>query len=195
MTAAPTVASLLAGFSNGIDVPTDRAVAAVLAVLRERQGDVEVLLIERAENPLDPASGQIGLPGGRVEPSERSLVQTALRECYEEVGIGGQHLNGPPRFVLISRALSSRMRVAIYAGELKDGGPEPSPADPKEVASVFWLPRSVLAHPKVVERETPAGPISVPAVLYQGHVVWGFTLRALRILFGWEPGAPEGSAE
>lgn len=46
-----------------------------------------VLLIRRAERPGDPWSGQMGLPGGRSGPSDADLLQTAIRETREEVGI------------------------------------------------------------------------------------------------------------
>lgn len=32
-------------------------------------------------------SGQVSLPGGKFEASDVDLMQTALRECYEEIGV------------------------------------------------------------------------------------------------------------
>ncbi len=187
-----TAGSILARYPFDREIPADRAAAAVLAVLRDGAEDVEVLLIERAENDDDPASGQIGLPGGHVEPTERSLDQTALRECEEEIGIGPRQLKGAPRFVLMGRALSSRMRVAVFAAELVEGSPEPTARDPEEVASVFWLPLHALSEVALAERKTSQGVRAVPAVRSGDRVVWGFTLRVLRVLFGLEPAEPLG---
>lgn len=47
----------------------------------------QLLLIRRAEHPLDPWSGQMGLPGGRREPGDADLLATALRETREELGL------------------------------------------------------------------------------------------------------------
>lgn len=58
------------------------AVAIILAPDPDR-----LLLIRRAEHPLDPWSGQMGLPGGRREASDADLVATALRETREELGL------------------------------------------------------------------------------------------------------------
>jgi 8-oxo-dGTP pyrophosphatase MutT (NUDIX family) len=64
------------------------AVAIILA-----PGPDRLLLIRRAEHPLDPWSGQMGLPGGRREPSDADLLATALRETWEELGLD---LSGAP---------------------------------------------------------------------------------------------------
>ncbi|CAM9102783.1 unnamed protein product [Choristocarpus tenellus] len=52
----------------------------------EEGRDDQVLLIRRAINPRDKWSGHVALPGGRQEFGETDL-QTAVRECREEVGI------------------------------------------------------------------------------------------------------------
>lgn len=187
MKGTPTARSILARFPADRRVGSEAAVGAVLAALRDGEDDVEVLLIERAVNEKDPASGQIGLPGGHREPTERWLDQTALREAEEEVGIGVADLVEPPRFVVVGRALSSRMRVALYAAEFRDGSPTPHALDPEEVASVRWVPRRAFSVVEPIERETSEGPRAVPAVRFADYVVWGFTLRMVRILFGYEP--------
>ncbi|HYN43940.1 MAG TPA: NUDIX domain-containing protein, partial [Thermoanaerobaculia bacterium] len=61
------------------DVPVTRK-AAVAVILRDGDGGVELLFIRRAEHPRDPWSGQMGLPGGRVDPGDASPLAAALRE-------------------------------------------------------------------------------------------------------------------
>ena len=63
-----------------------RVHAAVSLILREGK-ELEVLLIKRAEIEGDPWSGQMALPGGRKDASDSSLLQTAMRETEEEVGL------------------------------------------------------------------------------------------------------------
>src|SRR6478752_6570976 len=58
------------------------AVAAVLVPSPDA-----VLLIRRAERAGDPWSGHMALPGGRREPEDADLVETARRETFEEVGL------------------------------------------------------------------------------------------------------------
>jgi 8-oxo-dGTP pyrophosphatase MutT (NUDIX family) len=183
-TAPETIAELLGRFPPG-DPPVGTAGAAVTIVLRPGSREVEVLLIERAENKDDPASGQVGLPGGHVEDSDSSLGRTAIRELREEVGLVETDLTDAPRYVGTRDAARFRLKVAIFAAELSSRGQAPVPADREEVAHVFWLPRSALAQMRQVPRDTPLGWIDVAATVHDGHVVWGFTRRVLRDFFGY----------
>ena len=62
--------------------------AAIALVLRPTaQGEPELLMIKRAEMEQDPWSGHIACPGGRMDPDDRDLEQTAVRETREETGI------------------------------------------------------------------------------------------------------------
>jgi 8-oxo-dGTP pyrophosphatase MutT (NUDIX family) len=158
--------------------------AAVTIVLRDGTSEVETLLIERTERPTDPASGQVAFPGGRVEDSDGSLGETALRELQEEVGIGATDLAGPLRYVGGEHAVRFGIRVAIFAGQLGPTGHSPTALSADEVAHVFWLPRSALAPTRRVHREALGGLIEVPATIFEGHILWGFTRRVLREFFG-----------
>src|SRR5215471_21768996 len=65
----------------------DERFAAVAAILRDREGEAEVLLIRRAQKTGDPWSGHMAFPGGRQDPSDLDLLHTAVRETQEEVGL------------------------------------------------------------------------------------------------------------
>jgi 8-oxo-dGTP pyrophosphatase MutT (NUDIX family) len=160
--------------------------------------DVETLLIERTERTHDPASGQVSLPGGRVDPGDSNLVSTALREATEEVGLGAADLHGPPRYVGTETAHAFGLKVGVFAGALAPTARAPDARSPEEVAEIFWLPRSNLEEPQRVDRPTRDGLREVEATVYEGHVIWGFTRRLLREFFAvtppatpsdWSPGA------
>ncbi len=164
--------------------PRDRAGAAVLMVLREGRDGAEVLLIERAVRPGRSGSGQVGFPGGHVEPDDETLRATALRECEEEVGLSAAHLRALPRYVGTRYASAFGLLVAIFAAPLAPFAPAPTARDPREVASTFWLPRSALEVTRMEPRETLFGRYPMPSAVHEGHVVWGFTRRVLREFFG-----------
>lgn len=62
--------------------------AAVLALILpevDARGE-RLLLIQRAQG-LNTHAGQLAFPGGKREPEDRDLLDTALRESHEEVGL------------------------------------------------------------------------------------------------------------
>ena len=67
-------------------------ISAVLILLYEKDNQIFICLIKRAEDGL-VHGGQISLPGGKKEKEDVSIIQTALREAYEEVGVETEIVN------------------------------------------------------------------------------------------------------
>ncbi|MFZ0830737.1 MAG: CoA pyrophosphatase [Thermoplasmata archaeon] len=182
-----------------VPLATDRADAAVLILLRSGPEGLEVLAEQRAERAGDPWSGHVGLPGGRANPADHSMQETALRELREEVGILPEALDGPPGLFDVRRARPSGLRVAVFAGRLIVPPQGTTRIDPKEVAGTFWFPLSALHRVETRPRSTLFGEINVETVPFASHVVWGFTLRVLRDFEAWlrggEAGAPDSPGE
>lgn len=69
------------------DQGSDRRAAAVLICIFEGDnGDLRVILTQRSTT-LSSHSGEVALPGGKVEEGDRDEVATALREAKEEIGL------------------------------------------------------------------------------------------------------------
>lgn len=64
---------------------TGRNRAAVLIPVFKRE-EVNILFTVRSDSLLEHA-GEISLPGGSCEKNDRDIIDTALRETYEEIGI------------------------------------------------------------------------------------------------------------
>ena len=60
--------------------------AAVLLLL-SFQGDECSLLFTRRTETVQDHKGQVAFPGGGMEPQDADLVETALREAQEEIGL------------------------------------------------------------------------------------------------------------
>jgi 8-oxo-dGTP pyrophosphatase MutT (NUDIX family) len=66
--------------------------AAVLVPLVEHPEGLSVLLTQRTDHLHDHA-GQISFPGGRVEPQDNGVIEAALRETEEEIGLSGKFID------------------------------------------------------------------------------------------------------
>jgi 8-oxo-dGTP pyrophosphatase MutT (NUDIX family) len=160
--------------------------AAVAVVFRQTDaGVLELLLIKRSEHEGDPWSGHVALPGGRQEPGDATLQDTAIRETLEETGIDiardglvlGTLDELRPRTPVLPPIIVTPY-VAIVRSTV---AVEPS----DEVADAFWVPFSAFADPAVaVEGEVIARGFArrVPTYQLGTHVVWGMTERILRNL-------------
>ena len=108
--------------------------AAVLVPIT-RSDEPELVLTLRASG-LSTHGGEVAFPGGRRDPEDRDLVDTALREAEEEIGL-------PPGLVEVVGPLSSLVsrhgiQVTPYVGLVPDYV-EYKPND-AEIASVFSVP-------------------------------------------------------
>jgi 8-oxo-dGTP pyrophosphatase MutT (NUDIX family) len=160
--------------------------AAVAIVLRRTADDVvELLLIKRSEREDDPWSGHVALPGGRRDPTDATLQDTAIRETREETGIDlardgivlGMIDELRPRTPMLPPIIVTPF-VAIVRPDVRIETSD-------EVASAFWVALAALEDPSLtVESEVSARGASwrVPSYLLGGHIVWGMTERILRNL-------------
>ena len=81
-------ARLLGTTSELPEVPPDLRLAAVIALLvRDTPAGGPGLLLTERSNKLRAHAGQIAFPGGKPEPQDDGLLDTALREAREEVGL------------------------------------------------------------------------------------------------------------
>ena len=91
--------------------PTSNAMqAGVLALLHPNGSGLDLTYIKRPQrNPLDKHSGQVSFPGGKREDSDNSLIDTAIRETHEEIGINPDDIKIlgqlTPLFVYVSNFL------------------------------------------------------------------------------------------
>jgi len=141
-----------------------------------------VLLIRRTERESDPWSGHWSFPGGRREPQDHDLVETALRELAEECGIvlARDHLEAALPPAMAGRRIGRTMLVAPYLFRAR--AELPTKLDPEEAAEALWLPLSFVRDPtRHCLTPVPRLPPDriFPAIELNGVPLWGFTYRVI----------------
>lgn len=67
-----------------------RAAAVLVPIVKRSQG-ATILLTKRTDN-LAKHAGQVSFPGGSVDPADKNIVATALRETREEIGLSADYI-------------------------------------------------------------------------------------------------------
>lgn len=171
--------------------------SAVLMLFGPRHGDGEhavavaatdVLLLQRARS-LRHHPGQIGFPGGGLEPGDADVTAAAVREAVEETGVDPAGIELFPPLPALPLAASNNLVTPVPAWWR-----HPSPVravDAAETAEVFRIGVADLVDPAnrvSVSRVRGHRMPPMPAFQVDGHLVWGFTAIILSALFdtlGW----------
>lgn len=182
-----TLREALANYAGDPDDPEVRPgealQAAVSLVLRGAE-ELELLLIKRARFDGDPWSGHMALPGGRRDPEDSTLLDTAVRETREEVGIaleeaGSLHLG---RLEEVSPTSARLPSLAIHPFVFGVHRSTTARTESREVASAHWVPVAGLREEGAVESveiQLRGEVRTFPCFRVEGEAVWGLTYRIL----------------
>jgi 8-oxo-dGTP pyrophosphatase MutT (NUDIX family) len=152
--------------------------SAVLCAVWEEDGEARVLLTRRTAW-LRSHSGQVAFPGGRVEPDE-TLVEAALREAQEEVGLDPTTVEVVGRLSRM-HTISSGAGIFPFVGILRGGRPAVDP-NPDEVDRVFDVALGELMADGVFHEEVWGLADTERSIYFfdlAGETVWGATARML----------------
>ncbi|MCO4763716.1 MAG: CoA pyrophosphatase [Myxococcales bacterium] len=157
--------------------------AAVATIVRIGQVGPEVLLMQRVQRDTDRWSGHVSFPGGMADPVDGDLVDTAMRETHEEVGlrlVRTALVGRSDDQVAIARGKALPMAITPYVFRLQGERPELTLGP--EAASAFWLPlRAVVSGELDGVYVWSKGPLrkELPCWHYEGFTVWGLTHQML----------------
>ena len=137
-----------------------------------------VLFVERAAH-LRHHPGQIGLPGGTLDPEDGGdLERGALRELHEEVGIEASRVTIVGRLPTVSPRVNlfdvTPFVAIVAAGSLR--------VDPSETAGIFTVPLATILSAALRDGKVSIAGFQVdtPILDYEDRRIWGVTARILR---------------
>ena len=165
--------------SYNIDSPR---IAAVLILLYPIKNKTHFALIKRP-NYEGNHSGQIAFPGGKQEPEDTSITQTALREAREETNIKSKDVTIVGELSQIFIPPSNFLVTPILG--FSNNQPEFIP-EKREVESILEVPLFDLLNHKVLPETTISlkngETLSTPYFSLKTKVVWGATAMILNEL-------------
>jgi 8-oxo-dGTP pyrophosphatase MutT (NUDIX family) len=173
----------------------DRVRAAVL-VLFVYRGGVPALVFGKKTEEVPHHKGQFSFPGGVVRSEDVSVVDAALREAREEIGLDTAEVEVLGLFDDVPTTVTNFVITPVLA--LARTEPRFRP-DGREIERVLEIPLAHLLEPAAFREEQWEREGVTRAVLFVSYgedVVWGTTGRILRevldALFPETRGAPAG---
>lgn len=168
----------LAEYGRRIVPPGPLIRAAVLVPIIDRGGPV--LVFAKRTERVGHHKGQISFPGGIVDPTDGSVVEAALRECEEEIGL-------PRAAVDVLGALddtetfATQFVITPFVGLVRE--PVLWKPDGEEIERVIEIPYAALVEKgsfrvEPWERDDAVRPVYF--FDYQGDTIWGATARILK---------------
>ncbi len=165
-----------------IDPPSDAKIAAVLLILVKTKRTWHVVFVERVGRKGDVHSNQIAFPGGKSEIFDSSLLDTALRETFEEIGIAKEKIEVlgslSPLYISVSNFLMHPFIGVVEEEHLTFS------LQTQEIKNAFVFPINTLKKPGTVKltdiRINEKLTLNdIPYYDVHGKVLWGATAMVI----------------
>jgi 8-oxo-dGTP pyrophosphatase MutT (NUDIX family) len=140
-----------------------------------------VLLTQRSAH-LNDHAGQISFPGGKIDSTDATPLDAALREAWEEVGLTRDFIE--PIGYLDLYGTSFGFRILPTVARVRPGFT--LKINPAEVDDAFEVPLAFLMNPanhQIHSKEFRGMERSYYAMPFAERYIWGATAGILRVLY------------
>jgi 8-oxo-dGTP pyrophosphatase MutT (NUDIX family) len=117
--------------------------AAVLVPVYCKDGQYYILFTKRTDKVTNHKS-EISFPGGAYQEGDPTLLDTALRECTEEIGLEAAAVEVLGELD-VTATLTTNYIITPYVGLI--GWPQPLKLDGREAEEIIEIPVSALLQP------------------------------------------------
>ena len=159
--------------------PHPPTAAVLVPLFEDESGTVRVVITKRPDHmPSHP--GQLAFPGGKIDPTDESVLAAALREADEEVGIQAHQVT-PLGF--LEPVSTNRFDVVVAPVVARLAGVPRLVPDPAEVASTMVPPLHHFLNEERWRTENWSGH-ELWFIEVEGEVLWGASAAIMRSLLG-----------
>jgi 8-oxo-dGTP pyrophosphatase MutT (NUDIX family) len=153
-------------------------IPSAVMVLFYQKDDQHCILLNKRTDTVEHHKGEISFPGGRKDDEDLSLLDTALRETEEEMGILTKDINVLGQ--IDDMPTNSNYLISAFVGTIRY--PYAFKPSDIEVAEIIEAPLSILTDPEYFNlqvRMVGGQSLECPEFNYLGHRIWGATGRVL----------------
>jgi 8-oxo-dGTP pyrophosphatase MutT (NUDIX family) len=164
-----------------IDDP-ERIRSAVLIPLYQDRGQYYIVFIKRTDT-VKTHKGQISFPGGALDRGDKTLLDTALRECHEEIGVRAEDVE-----ILgeLDDEITTTSNYIVTPFVALIPWPYRFTREKAEVAEILSVPVAALLDKTCLKKDIETLDVGIVVdsynYHYQGKVIWGATARILHKL-------------
>lgn len=143
------------------------------------------LLFTKRTNGVAKHQGEISFPGGAMEDCDRDLIETAVRETCEEIGIPMSHI----KILGFLNPVATVTNFCVLPVVSIVDWPLPLKLNHEEVENILLIPVNWLKEPdNWYEEDLEYEPGRVKPVVhykdFQGEHLWGFTASLAQMVIG-----------
>lgn len=153
--------------------------SGVLVIVYYNQKNIPIVIFTKRSSKLRNHAGEISFPGGRMSVYDDSLVDTAIRETYEEIGlkVSKENILGclTPTNTYTTKILIFPF-VAIISGGVNNLVPN------EEVEEIIEIPLERLTNSVEIDKAHSSNSYQMFKFTVGGHLIWGATARILKDL-------------
>ena len=158
------------------------ASAVLVPIYRGEDAELRLVLIRRSEGGFH--GGHLAFPGGKRDPEDASLQETALREAWEELGLDRQLVEVLTELPTVETMTTDFLIYPFLARIVR---PNTWNRSEREVAEVVEVKLADLARPEargedITRLSTWIAPQRGPFYRVGHYQVWGATYRILHPL-------------
>ena len=153
--------------------------SSVLVIIHFNHEYTPTIIFTKRSSNLRNHAGEISFPGGRVSDQDHSMIETALRETYEEIGLSIQK---EKIIGSLTPTNTYTTKILIYPF-IVILGKISVPFEPnEEVEQVIELPLEVLRNHITIDEEHSSSDNKMFKFNVDGYLIWGATARILKNL-------------